>query len=190
MGAKRKKKDQSQFDVLHLSDFGTPETRAHGEAVHFYSADLDNTARTIRMTRVASCSLDRLRFRKSISKRQFEAGDRYRSDLHYAGMFPRVSAIGWADSGRTGGNAVQHISDERVSADQRLLEAKRGVGAAHTEVLGLLLSFDMMPGEIGYRLGQTSERSARRHGSEAVDLALTALADHYGIGEYADDETF
>jgi hypothetical protein len=112
----------------------------------------------------------------------FEAGERLRRDLTFAQMIPRTTA-NWDPSlgGRDGYNAPLTYSETVIAARQRADQALRAVGPEFSglllDVCGFLKGLETIEGE-----RQWPRRSAKL----VLDLALSALARHYGIETHAE----
>lgn len=112
---------------------------------------------------------------------QLEAGERFRADLEQAQIMPRITAS-WsaavATSGR--GGASQHITDLMVGARQRVNKAIEAVGGDCADLLmdvcGFLKNLKTVEFERGW-----PQRSAK----VVLAIALSALAQHYGLSETA-----
>ncbi len=112
---------------------------------------------------------------------QLEAGERFWRDLEQAQIMPRVTAS-WsatvASSGR--GATGYHITDLMVAARQRIDKAIQAVGADCADLLidvcGFLKSLKTVEFERGW-----PQRSAK----VVLAIALSGLAQHYGLGEIA-----
>lgn len=109
---------------------------------------------------------------------QFDAGERLRGDLWFAQMTPRVTAnwSGVGGSSKSGGGLGIDIRDNVAAAQQRV---RRALGAVGPMPAGLLLDV------CGHLLGLEQIERARgwppRSGKIALQMALCALARHYGL---------
>lgn len=134
--------------------------------------------------------LDWLRRRKDrqgqalVDEAGYEAGERLRRDLTLAGMLPGVTAR-WdglvVDRGRSGGSRdPAQATDAALAARQRVTKALDAVGSDFADLLtdlcGFLKGLEMIERERGWPL-----RSAK----VVAKLALTQLADHYGLAKSA-----
>lgn len=110
----------------------------------------------------------------------FEAGERLRRDLTFAGLLPGVTAR-WDGAGGAGGwRDPAGAADTVIAARQRVRAALAAVG---TDFAGLLLDL------CGFLKGvETIERERRwpqRSGKIMIRLALGHLARHYGLSSEA-----
>lgn len=126
--------------------------------------------------------LDWLRRRKGrdgqpmIDEASYQAGERLRTDIMLAGLLPGVTAR-WDGMPRSGGPAAPGEATERmVAARQRLRNAFDAIGGDFSDLLldlcGFLKGLEQIERE-----RQWPARSAKI----VVRLALTRLAEHYGI---------
>lgn len=116
-----------------------------------------------------------------ISAAQFEAGERLRADLWFAGLTPRVtqSWSGLAQSPRgsrasPGGSAS--LTDARVAAGQRVNRALEAVGPEFGNLL-----VDVCGHLRGLEDIEAAEAWPQRSAKVMLQTALTALARHYGL---------
>jgi hypothetical protein len=113
-----------------------------------------------------------------IADEQYRAGERLRADHWYAGMSPRVTAS-WsvvAPCSRGAGVASQDLADNVLAARERVDRALTAVGP---ELSGILL--DVCCHLIGLEQVEWREGWPQRSGKLVLQLALTALARHYGF---------
>jgi hypothetical protein len=116
-----------------------------------------------------------------LSDAQFEAGERLRSDFHFAGLSPRVTATwdGLAASGRSGhrgpGDAAG-LRDSVAAARQRLRRTLDEVGP---ELSGVLV--DVCCHLKGLEAAEDARGWPARSGKVVLLLALSRLARHYGL---------
>jgi hypothetical protein len=120
-----------------------------------------------------------------ISQPQFDSGERLRADFWFAQMTPRVTA-NWSAVGsmgrrrKSGGGSHSDMLDNVAAARERVSRALAEVGP---ELAGVLI--DVCCHLKGL---ETAEREAgwpQRSGKVVLQLALTRLARHYGLGESA-----
>jgi hypothetical protein len=112
----------------------------------------------------------------------YAAGERFRADLTFSGMLPKTtmdwSSAGFVDVSRSASGL--NPTEAAISARQRVDHAFRAVGP---EFSGLLVDL------CGFCKGlETIERERgwpQRSGKVVVQIALSALARHYGLDEYA-----
>jgi hypothetical protein len=114
-----------------------------------------------------------------VSAAEFAAGERFRSDLTLAQMLPRVT-VNW-DAGLAAGTHAPSrdaasASDASLAARQRVRLACKRLGPELSglaiDVCGFLKGLDAVERERGW-----PARSAK----VVLRLALTALAEHYGL---------
>ncbi|WP_246742478.1 DUF6456 domain-containing protein [Microvirga splendida] len=111
-----------------------------------------------------------------IDETAYQAGERLRTDIMLAGLLPGVTAR-WDAMPKTGGPASPGEATERmVAARQRLRHAFDAIGGDFSDLLldlcGFLKGLEQIERE-----RQWPARSAKI----VVRLALTRLAEHYGI---------
>ena len=118
-----------------------------------------------------------------ISDAQFNAGERLRADVFFAGLSPRTTASWSATAGITSGRRAApgdsaQMLDTMVAARQRVTQAMRAVGP---ELSGILLDV------CGFMKGLEGIETARgwpdRSGKVVLLLALSRLAVHYGLAK-------
>jgi Domain of unknown function (DUF6456) len=108
---------------------------------------------------------------------QFAAGERLRADYTYAALNPRLtSRYDASPSGRGGGNDAAHLSDTMLAARQRVTRALAAVGP---ELGGVLV--DVCCHLMGLEDAERREGWPKRSGKVVLQIALTALARHYGL---------
>lgn len=136
--------------------------------------------------RIAQAPLDRLYARHAITKRQFDAGDRFREDAYEAGMVPSGTAGMEPGDRRYGSRTPQFMAATRADAHARWVEAQAILGRLYPMVDEVCWAAE--PGDrlmdIGARVlglprGRTSEASAL----VVLRVGLDTLADHYGMGD-------
>jgi hypothetical protein len=118
-----------------------------------------------------------------ISDMQFMAGERLRADFTFAQLGPRVTAnwdaaLGASGGRRSGPGGGAEIADHVMAARERVASALKAVGP---ELAGILLDVCCFLKGI-----EDTERSVgwpQRSGKVVLQLALSALARHYGMGE-------
>lgn len=116
-----------------------------------------------------------------ISAEQFDAGERLRADLWRARMTPRVTAswsgIAQSRSERRGApDHSRNMADTQVAASQRVERAFKAVGPEHIDVL-----FDVCGHLKGLEQVERDRGLPQRSAKHFLQLALTALARHYGL---------
>ncbi|MBA1158087.1 ATPase [Microvirga sp. Marseille-Q2068] len=145
------------------------------------SVETDSGAARVRVDADES-PLDWLRRRKGrdgepmIDQASYQAGERLRTDIMLAGLLPGVTAR-WDGMPRSGGPASPgEATDRMVAARQRLRNAFDALGGDFSDLLldlcGFLKGLEQIERE-----RQWPARSAKI----VVRLALTRLAEHYGI---------
>jgi hypothetical protein len=122
-----------------------------------------------------------------ISQAQFDAGERLRADFWFAQMTPRVtmswSAIAPSQRRRRSGMAFcagAEIQDSVAGARERVRRALTAVGPELASVL-----IDVCCHLKGLEEAEREAGWPQRSGKVVLQLALTRLARHYGIGEAA-----
>jgi hypothetical protein len=120
--------------------------------------------------------------RALISEDQFAAGEPLRADYWFAQLAPRVTA-NWsalAPSGRqrrSGPADAASLRDEVIAAKERVNRAIEAVGP---ELSGVLI--DVCCELKGLEHAERNQGWPQRAGKVVLQLALTRLARHYGIG--------
>ncbi len=126
--------------------------------------------------------LDWLRRRKGrdgqrlISSAEYEAGERLRKDLMQAGLLPSVTARWDAMPASSGGASPSDATDRMVAAGQRVRHAFDAIGSDFGDLLLDLCGFLK-----GLELIEQERHWPSRSAKVVVRLALSRLADHYGI---------
>lgn len=134
--------------------------------------------------RVSQAPLDRLLSKRSITQRQFDAGDRFREDAYAAGMIPS-GALAFEPSDRRFGSRVpQFMAASRADAHARWTEAQAILGRLYSMVDEVCWASG--PGDrlmdIGARvLGLPSDKRAEVSALAVLRVGLDTLADHYEI---------
>jgi hypothetical protein len=117
-----------------------------------------------------------------ISEAQFDAGERLRADFWLARMTPRVT-VNWASAGpgqrsrRAGMSFRGATVQETVAAAQE--RVRRALTAVGPEFDGILI--DVCCHLMGLELAEKTAGWPQRSGKVVLQLALSALARHYGI---------
>lgn len=153
-------------------------------------ADAAEAARPARpLENIAESPLGWLRRRRDragqslISDIQFEAGERLRTDFELGELAPRVTidwaALGSGQSRRSGGGAASiELRDGVVAARERVGRALAAVGPEMARVL-----FDVCCHLKGLEQLEREAGWPQRSGKVVLQLALDALARHYGMGQ-------
>ena len=116
-----------------------------------------------------------------ITTAQFDAGERLRADLWFAQMTPRTTAS-WSGAPverrtrRSAPGAGIDLADSIVAARQRVHRALCGVGA---DFAGILI--DVCGHLKGLEQFERGEGLPQRSGKIFLGMALTRLAQHYGL---------
>lgn len=123
-----------------------------------------------------------------ISETQFLAGERLRADFTFAQLGPRVTAnwdaaLGATGGGRRGGpGQAAETSDDVLAAGERVQRALKAVGP---ELAGILI--DVCCFLKGIEDAERSVGWPQRSGKVVLQIALSALARHYGMGSSSPD---
>lgn len=117
-----------------------------------------------------------------IDAASFQAGERLRRDLTIGGVLPGITARWDAGAGGGGGGRdPAAATDATVAARQRVTAALTAVGADFADLLVDLCGFLK-----GLEQIERERRWPPRSGKVVVRLALTRLADHYGLRPVAE----
>jgi hypothetical protein len=112
-----------------------------------------------------------------ITPQQVAAGERLRADYTYAAMTPRMTArYDPSPAGRLAGSEVGHLSDTVLAARDRVGRALAAVGP---ELSGVLV--DVCCHLLGLEDAERREGWPKRCGKVVLQMALNALARHYGL---------
>jgi hypothetical protein len=181
---------------LVLSDAGRASLRRDGESAdpfrhqHQIRAtglrDVEGVRRRVTVNETES-PLGWLRSRKDrtgrplITDAQYGAGERLRADYWFAGLSQRVtsnwSAPAPADrSRRAAPSHAASLRDDVIAAKERVARALKAVGP---ELSGVLI--DVCCELKGLEEAERSEGWPQRAGKVVLQIALTRLANHYGI---------
>ncbi|MGI9404486.1 MAG: DUF6456 domain-containing protein [Hyphomicrobium sp.] len=118
-----------------------------------------------------------------ISQSQFDAGERLRADFWFAQMTPRVTA-NWSAAApmdrrrRSGAASSVDMLDNVAAARERVGRALATVGP---ELAGVLI--DVCCHLKGLEAAERAAGWPQRSGKVVLQLALTRLVRHYGLGE-------
>lgn len=129
---------------------------------------------------LAESPLGWLRARELIDARQFEAGERLRTDYETAALGPRVT-MRWdaapSNGGRRGPPQAMDSTMAQIAAKRRFDAAiaalGRGLGDIAWRVICACEGLPVAEAELGW---------PKRSGRVVLTLALDRLADHYGLG--------
>jgi uncharacterized protein DUF6456 len=122
-----------------------------------------------------------------ISQAQFDAGERLRADFWFAQMTPRVtmnwSAMAPTQRRRRAGMTTRADGDlqENIAASRE--RVRRALAAVGPELAGVLI--DVCCHLKGLEEAERAAGWPQRAGKVVLQLALTRLARHYGIGPMA-----
>lgn len=117
--------------------------------------------------------------RELITAEQFSAGERLRSDFTFAGLQPRVTAswdVAGAATRQSRGVQGYEMREEVLAARERVRRAMKTVGP---ELSGILL--DVCCHLKGLETVEKEQSWPQRSAKVALQLALSALARHYGF---------
>ena len=134
--------------------------------------------------RIISAPLDRMWKAGDITKREFDAGDEYRTMRYLAGVDPSAPTVDWGAVGGAFGAKVPSMFSSQLIADERirwraLSHQVRGVVAVVAE---LALVRESSFEEIGRAVfGRDKRRDAAVAGHTAVRMMLGSLADRMGF---------
>ncbi|MBA3836516.1 MAG: hypothetical protein H2054_02995 [Sphingomonas sp.] len=144
-------------------------------------ADARGPARAVRSVTVnlAESPLTWLRSRGLVSARQFEAGERLRSDYERAQLAPRVT-MRWeampVARGRRAADAPLDPTDSQLAAKRRFDAAIAGAGRGLADILWRVVC----AGE-GVAVAERALGWPVRSGKLVLGLALDRVADHYRL---------
>lgn len=126
-----------------------------------------------------------------ISQVQFDAGERLRSDFWFAQMTPRTtmnwSAMAPSQRGRRYGASAASSADVREGASAAAERVRRALAAVGPELAGVLV--DVCCHLKGLEEAERAAGWPQRSGKIVLQLALSALARHYGIARENDRST-
>lgn len=154
----------------------------------------DNKIQTSVLSNEAESPLGWLKARRDksgktmISQEQFDAGERLRTDFTQARMMPRTTAS-WEFSNvatnKTGRNAHANmeISDRAIAAKKRFFAALDELGDEMSQIV-----LDVCCLESGFEAAERQLGWPRRSGKLVLQMALTRLAQHYGLVPIADQK--
>jgi Domain of unknown function (DUF6456) len=126
-----------------------------------------------------------------ISQAQFDAGERLRADFWFAQMTPRVtmnwSAMAPSQRRRRAGMTLAADGDlqENIAASRE--RVRRALAAVGPELAGVLI--DVCCHLKGLKEAERAAGWPARAGKVVLQLALTRLARHYGIGSATEAQT-
>ena len=134
--------------------------------------------------RISQAIIDRLLARGSITPRQHEAGDRFRTDAYESGMVPSGALAFEAGDRIFGSRTPQFMAASRSDAYRRWTQAQ---GALGPRLLPIVDEVCWASGPkdtlktIGARLLGLTEKRAEVAALAVLRVGLDTLADHYGI---------
>ncbi|WP_083509831.1 DUF6456 domain-containing protein [Hyphomicrobium sulfonivorans] len=124
-----------------------------------------------------------------ISQAQFEAGERLRAEFWFAQMTPRTttnwSAMSPTKRGRRYGSSRVSASDMIDSASAAAERVRKALAAVGPELSGVLV--DVCCHLKGLEEAERAAGWPQRSGKIVLQLALSALARHYGITRAAEN---
>jgi hypothetical protein len=156
------------------SDMGPQERRRHDEVIE------EGTGR--KHAKVLAAPLDVYRNRGSILNRQWEAGDRLRSDHYLAGFEPRRVANLDGAPGGGAPDTADRMPDRVVAALQRYKSAMHKLGLMGRPIIQHVVLNEEHAGTFT-GAGYAGGRQAQIVGMGLLRMALDILSDHYGLGE-------
>lgn len=120
-----------------------------------------------------------------ISQAQFDAGERLRADFWFGQMTPRVT-MNWAVTSpqqrrRRSGLAFRGDADMHERTEAARERVRRALAAVGPEFAGILI--DVCCHLKGLEEAERSAGWPQRSGKVVLQLALSCLARHYGVGE-------
>jgi len=134
--------------------------------------------------RITQAPLDRLYRAGTISTREFQAGDRFRTLAHLAAIDPAAAGVDWgATGGGRAGKIPSMFASQRV-ADARLdlRRAEKAIRGVVWTVLWLGLVKELPLEEMGRSVfARRDAREASVAGAAALQVALGAVADYLGM---------
>ncbi len=125
---------------------------------------------------LAESPLGWLRSRALIDARQFEAGERLRTDYERASIAPSVT-MRWAERVDGGSHDGLDPTSAQIAAKRRFDEAMAAAGPGLADILWRVVC----AGE-GLPVAEKALQWPARAGRVVLTLALDRLAAHYGIG--------
>jgi hypothetical protein len=122
-----------------------------------------------------------------ICETQFAAGERLRADFWFAQMTPKVT-MSWSSNApaqrrRRSGMAFRSDADMADNAAAARERVRRALSAVGPELAGVLI--DVCCHLKGLEEAERAAGWPQRSGKIVLQLALSALARHYGIGAQA-----
>ncbi len=128
--------------------------------------------------------------RPLIEESEFAAGERLRADFTIAGLSQRVTAsweqsIASGSSGRSGGPGDNLVMGERAMDARR--RVNRALAAVGPGLAGILLEVCCLTS--GLEAAERRLGLPQRAGKVVLQIALSRLAEHYGLARQAPGET-
>lgn len=182
----RKRRQPSLPTTFLEQDGPTSQQWAKGQYVDVLQVDPEGKEKpkaTGAVRNVAGTPLDRYLARKMISARQFDAGDRFREDWHFAGLTarvvqsyaPKVNSSGRADAGY-----AMPAAERQLYARQRVRGAQKQLGRLAKPLIAVAIE-ELNAEDLGKTAGYKQPGQARACGMTMLRLGLDMLADHYGL---------
>jgi Domain of unknown function (DUF6456) len=120
--------------------------------------------------------------RPLIDEAQYAAGEKLRADFTIAGLSQRVTAS-WEQTIESGSSGRSGGASEAVALSERAMDARRRVNlalvAAGPELAGILLEVCCLT--CGLEAAERRLGLPQRAGKVVLQIALSRLADHYGL---------
>jgi len=154
----------------------TPERLAKAGAVERTQTNIQ---------RILEAPLDRLWKAGAISRGEYEAGERYRSDGYLSAIDPAAGTVDWTRTSNGYGARVPTVFGAQAVADARLrwrrIERTFPTHSAVGRLLYLGIVQEQPLAAIGRNVfGRNDPREAIVAAHAGLKTALAALADHYG----------
>ncbi len=163
----------------------TPEQQAkheYSEVETLVPDDAGTERRGLANRNLTATLLDRYRHRDYLSRRQWEAGDKFRSDHFLSGLERNIIAGYDAVRVDAGDPAWQMPATMRqAAARRRLRQAINALGRRLAAILTGHVILEWSATAVGENEGRRG-RQAEIAGMTAIGIALDSLADHYGLG--------
>lgn len=137
--------------------------------------------------RILAAPLDRMWKQGDITRREYEAGDKYRADRYLAAIDPAAGTVDWSRAGGGGtSNRVPSMFNSQTIADARVrvrkFEKMIPVKSTVAIVLFLGLIKELPFEEIGQTVFHIDNRRYARHAAHGgLRVALASAADAYDM---------